>query len=309
MFQISISSPKDIFRAQKFTILGGVMIIIWGLLEYLFGGGIHKTAYRLSIPYLNANPFSFYMLSLSLLGLCGFYYQKKKIYLLIFLVFSMFCVLPLTRITIGSWFVSLSLFFFLISKKKIYSIIIMTFILFLMLVVFTSVEFLKKRNFYRPKEVSLINVIKNPKSFWGQLNTAGRSAIWSYSLNRFLRKNPMFGSGVGSTQYVFYGGARRGSSGVMHSEYIRILCELGIVGLCLYVIVFLLYLNRIFYIWRKAKNTLTKQYALISFLCLISFLIICFTDNLIDYIFFFTMYMFSFMAFAFYLFEKENLEI
>ena len=91
----------------------------------------------------------------------------------------------------------------------------------------------------------------------------------------------------------------------MHSEYIRILCELGIVGLVLFFSLLFSYIIRIVRIWIVASDYQTKKYALTSLLCLLSYMIVCITGNAIGYIFSFSLYIFAFVSFSFQCYDEK----
>jgi len=308
MFQISLSSQDSISKTEKWIFGGGILIIVLSLVASALGlstGKAHPIP-RFTLPYINANPFSFYMLTLSLFSLCSFYYERRKYYLFIFLLFSIFCILPLTRITIAAYFVSLAMFFFFVSRKKMNAVLIPVLLFFISFYIFTTVDILKKRSFFRPDEVTFLSVLENPVKFLDQIDTSGRSNLWSKSLDRFFWNNPVIGTGIGSTQHYFYTGKHKNRIGIMHSDYIRLLCELGVIGCALFIVVFLLYIRRMYILWRKAQSRFTKKYALTAILGLTSYIIVSLTDNAIECVSYFIMYIFAFMAFAFQCYEQES---
>ena len=308
IFQIALPSEQEIRKTEKWIFLGGIFIIILGIIADALGlkPSQYHSIPRFTIPHLNPSPFSFYMLMLTLFSIVSFYYDRKNIYLLLFFLFSIFCVLPLTRITIGALLISLMVFLVLITRNKIIKTIMFLSPIFLIpffIFLSTSISILKERMFLNPEIVSFSTIFQNPKLFLEQLNTSGRTTLWSFALEKFFQKNPLWGSGAGATQHFFY---EKFGRGVVHSEYIRLLCELGIIGCTFFIIVFLLYLADMYKIWQRAKEITTKKYALTAILCLTSYLIISITDNAIDYVFHLSMYVFAFTAFAYQCYEQEN---
>ena len=226
-----------------------------------------------------------------------------------FLLFSMFCFISLSRIAIAAFFASLSIFFYLISKNKIIAVITPIFLCVFMFYAFTSIDILKKRTFFQPDKINFSIALNNPKLLLNQLSTTGRSNLWSLSLKRFFLKKPLLGSGIGSTEHYFYERGNKERIGLMHSTYINMLCELGVIGFFLFTTLFLLYLGRMYRLWQRAKSDVTKKYALVAMLSVVSYLIVCITGNAIGYIFPFGMYLFAFMAFAFQCSEQEKVEL
>src|SRR5258706_4150300 len=68
-----------------------------------------------------------------------------------------------------------------------------------------------------------------------RINNNGRFAMWDVVLMRFYRPNPLLGSGLGATQAWFYGGGAKeagcGNLKVEHSEYVRLLSDVGLIGM------------------------------------------------------------------------------
>src|SRR5690606_15929122 len=106
-----------------------------------------------------------------------------------------------------------------------------------------------------------------------------------------------FGSGIGATQDFFYEQSV-GGLGVIHSEYVRMLSEIGILGLTLFVFVVLGYLWRLFRILRSRKRTDIRKYALAGTGGLTAYMIFIATDNGFDYVTQFGLYVFAFVAMA-----------
>jgi O-antigen ligase len=249
------------------------------------------------------------MLVLSIFSITNFYFEKKLIFFIIFLVFSVICIISLGRMSIAALFISISMFYFFISKKKIFSVLISVAISTVIIFIFTAVDTIKERTFHRPEEVTFQSFILSPKSQFNNISSTGRDFLWSLSLDKFFWKNPWIGSGVGSTQAFFYDGIVERGKGAVHSEYVRILCELGIIGCFLFILAFLSYLFRMYKIFKLAKYDCTKKFALTAILSLGSFFLLCITGNMIDYIFPYSMYMFAFVGFSLRTFELERMDL
>lgn len=116
-----------------------------------------------------------------------------------------------------------------------------------------------------------------------QLNTSGRGTIWAIVLSG-IQNHFWFGAGPGTSQELI-SGIFAGRVEHPHNEYLRIWYDLGLVGLAIFVLAWMLV---IFLLIRAAirENNLDFRAAQIgSALLVLGFLAGCFTDNVTIYFF------------------------
>jgi O-antigen ligase len=101
-------------------------------------------------------------------------------------------------------------------------------------------------------------------------------------LTTFFKPNPVFGSGVGTTQHYFY--THFTGLNVIHSEYIRLLAEVGILGVSLLAVAVVAYMVRLVQTFRAATTREGKVYSLAALGALVVYIIFMATDNAIDYV-------------------------
>ena len=65
---------------------------------------------------------------------------------------------------------------------------------------------------------------------------------------------------------------------VVHNDYVRVLCDLGLIGTALFAMA---YLSMFVSLWRR--GTRTNSYRIIAMTCLLTYLIIAVTDNPLEY--------------------------
>ncbi|MFC1596906.1 O-antigen ligase family protein [Planctomycetota bacterium] len=123
----------------------------------------------------------------------------------------------------------------------------------------------------RPQEIDIDNI-----------NTNGRFAIWGHALKALWEPHPLIGSGTGQSQVVGYeegfGGVR-----VIHSGYVRLLCDVGLIGLVLYVLSSVACLLRAGHLFRWSPSP-TARWCALAVLCTFPAVLTCMAfDNVFDY--------------------------
>ena len=92
--------------------------------------------------------------------------------------------------------------------------------------------------------------------------------------------------------------------GVLHSEFLRILCETGIFGLMLFV--FLLAYYGLYLLKVIKQNGVAKKYAVLSLSLLIFYTVTLSTDNSLDYVRQLGNYVFSFIGITFIFSDNDK---
>jgi len=156
----------------------------------------------------------------------------------------------------------------------------------------------KNKMFFNPSKVQTVeDIIKADKQ--GNINTSMRSTMWSVLLNKFYKKNELIGSGTGAAQHYMYTNFVFGGLKAVHSDYVQMLCDIGKIGLGLYImffIFFILYANKLFFL--KPNNYLNIS-ALSAFLTYIAVLVSMGFDNIVNYSFATHSYPFLFIGLFF----------
>jgi len=100
---------------------------------------------------------------------------------------------------------------------------------------FVFVPELRTNTFYDPGDVELNDVLKGDVDL-ENVDSSGRFALWEELMDRFYYPDPWMGSGIGSVQEHLYTLAElHGGLRVAHSDYVTLLCDVGLVGLLLYL--------------------------------------------------------------------------
>ena len=143
-------------------------------------------------------------------------------------------------------------------------------------------DIFRGRMFKNGDAVSFDLLMRDPATALEHVHGSGRFDAWSYVLTTFFKPNPIFGSGVGTTQHYFY--THTTGLNVIHSEYIRLLAEVGVVGVFLLIVAASAYMIRLTRAYRLATTREGKAYSLAALGSLVVYLVFMATDNAIDYV-------------------------
>ncbi len=155
-------------------------------------------------------------------------------------------------------------------------------------------ETFRRRMFKSETGISLELMIQNPSGILENIHGSGRFEHWAYAMKTFFDPSPLFGSGVGTTQHYFY--THQVGMSVIHSEYVRLLAEVGLFGTGLLVVAVAVYMVRLARTYRLARTKETKFYALAALGGLVVYVIFMATDNAIDYVTSSGIYVFGLIA-------------
>ncbi len=204
--------------------------------------------------------------------------------LLVTFIFAASILAAFTRITIAGMFLSAGLILFL-RMKGVVKIAIPFLGLISMVLLFVTVDAFKERMFLTAADdIDHSTIYESPQTITSSIAGSGRFYAWEVSLERLFYDNKIFGSGIGATQLLFYGATGSNASAV-HSEFIRLLCDVGVLGMLAYMWFWM----RISYAIRikKKRNRLDQyqyQLYLASLGMIAAYLAYLITDNGFDYV-------------------------
>lgn len=115
------------------------------------------------------------------------------------------------------------------------------------------------------------------------INDSGRFAMWTDLLKTHWEPNPLIGAGTGMSQSSLYEDSYAGEMKVVHSSYVRLLCDVGLVGLALYVLSSVTCILRAGFLFRKSPSP-TARWCALAVLCTFPAVLTCMAfDNVFDY--------------------------
>jgi len=175
----------------------------------------------------------------------------------------------------------------------------------LTILMFLDIEYFRTRMFYKNSDITFFKLFTDPKYVLAHLDTSGRSNLWNTLLKRFYEPDPVMGSGLGASESYLHGITSLTSARAAHSEYIRLICETGWVGLLMFiaasiVTIFTLYLA----VPRYNKDV--KHIVLTTLALILSYIIFCGSDNAINYVNVLAIYVCYYIAFSYYLLYRNK---
>ncbi|MHA1758055.1 MAG: O-antigen ligase family protein [Promethearchaeota archaeon] len=282
-------------KKSVLSILGGGFVILF--LLPMFSNIQQNRIF--AFKFFHPSPFSFYMYMLSIFSYVKWRILKKNFWLIIAIIFAIVSFLALTRITIFAFLSSTIIIEIFLNKKKAIILAVV-----LMVVIISTIYFyypLKDRMFHNT-DLNLSDLLSSPNEALKSINLSGREILWGYLWNDFIsnsRINLFLGVGVGATSPYFKKLEEQYSiiGGVAHNEYLRLLVEIGVIGLILFLVANIKFLVDMF---RKIKfykdNSEIKILSYTAFSLIIGYLVIAITDNPLDYYANFSQYVFAFIA-------------
>jgi O-antigen ligase len=287
-----ITTRNQLKRMETLMLIAGVSMLILAGVSKLMGWGHNPVG--LTIPFTGPALFSGFLVTVSMLTLSRAKYKNRPLNVLLFLLFTAGVLAAFTRITIAALFISASLVMFY-AVKGLPRVMFPTLGLIGFPALFLFNETFKNRMFYGADHMSVNTFLSNPEQAVGHLYGSGRFAAWPKILANFFDPSPIVGSGIGATQNFYYSQVGRGL-GVVHSEYVRLLAEVGAFGLALFVAAVFVYIYRMLNAYQRAPKSDTGKYSLAALGGLVAYLIFMATDNAFDYVNGFGIYVFGLIA-------------
>ncbi|MHB8482654.1 MAG: O-antigen ligase family protein [Nitrospiria bacterium] len=292
LVMVIISSGHQLKRMEQFILLGGVITVCFAVLSKALN--LTPAGLGLTIPATSPAVFSAYLVAIGMLTMASLKFPDNKKNTIFIILFSAAIFAAFTRITIVAMFIGFSVILFLGFRGLIRIFIPFLGIAgFLALFLFNST--FKNRMFFGADKITVSSVMNDPAVLLDHVHGSGRFNAWKYVFKNFFDPSPLIGSGIGTIQHYYYSNSGLGL-GAIHSEYIRLLAEVGTLGLFLFVVGMLTYLFRLTRIYLKNPASEAGKYALGAIGGLISYMIFMATDNAFDYVNAFGIYVFSMIA-------------
>lgn len=277
---VVVSTRDQLKRMETLMLVtGGCMLALAGFSRTTGFGG---PAVGLTIPFTTPALFSAFLVTISMLFLSRAKRSNRAANFLFFLSLTAGVIGAFTRITIAALFLSASVVLFY-ATRGFKRMILPTMGLIGLPALFLFSETFKNRMFYGTKGIDAQTLLADPGQILGHLHGSGRFSAWPLILEKFFYPSPAVGSGLGATQNFFYSQIG-GGLGVIHSEYVRLLSEVGIFGLSLFLIATAAYLYRLRDTYRRSPQSDAGKYALAAIGGLVGYLIFMATDNAFDYV-------------------------
>ena len=283
---VVIKTDKDFKLVEKSIILGSSLILLIALINNLFDLDHSKWVLKniLTSPFSSPAPFSFNLGAGALFSLYMYFKYRNNYYLFLNIIFGLGIIWAFTRISMVAYILSSSILLFFSLRSTLLKIflpllMLTSFVVFILFNATYNVRFFGKKTSFDYEDVFYY---KNIEKKISSIPTSGRKELWKLAIKKFLKKNPIQGAGIGATQNWFYEKNKKKSGAVLHSEYLRIICETGIIGLTLFLFMLLFYI--IWLLFLIIKKSDAKENAILALSLLLFYMITMLTDNSLDYI-------------------------
>jgi O-antigen ligase len=255
-FCLGTISNMSIVRSKRFNILWIVFLV--GLLVYAIYQQWPNLNQRFNLPGINNAQIGTLFYFFALCVLFKFDSSMKLIARIAVLTLLLACFIigfySGTRTAFFGFLISFGIYLFYYSHiklNKIYPIIIVCFVIFVSLILLPSVNKSIKTRYVKAFEDTknvIRYVISNDSSAY---ISVPRLRIWKNAIDKF-KKNPVWGSGFG----ISYPDKISGINFVHpHNIIIELLAEIGIVGFCIFLMLFGLIFAKAFYILKQTSGT------------------------------------------------------
>lgn len=294
----TIKKQESLSSLSHMILFGGLLAAAVSVVKLALGQGLHISG---TLRFMGAGFYStssFFNLTLSVLCYAIFAYSREKrqkvLYFMLFLLFASQAVLSLMRITSVALAISVPLLELIRGRKRL------AFFLLLCLVVFFAVfSPLQQRMTFEGRATFLSEPPdwSSPSSVLSRLNTQGRDRLWSEVWSSLDQQHLLFGHGLGASTKLLQERFSTQSI-VVHNDYLRLLYDVGVIGLMLFVVAYLGLIRKCWTINKNAAGSQTRAFASAGVASLTAFLIITVTDNTLDYYGVFAVYVWAIAAMA-----------
>lgn len=210
----------------------------------------------------------------------SYYTQEKKKNLLLCILFMLPCILWVFRTSIMGTTLALMTFFFFKYKLKSLPVIFLVFILFIVAVF--AIPSVREKMFVNSENVS-IEQLQRGEISKDDINSNARFGMWEHLENRFYEGKELTGSGIGSVQNYMYSNFVFGGLTVPHNDYVQILCDSGIIGFILYLLIVLTVIMHSFIVYQNYSDIAIKMCAIVAGSSLAGVALTMYTDNVVNY--------------------------
>ncbi len=292
---------KEIKNIPRFVwayTLGFIPVIFFTLSVHAANGFSDHAAHWAMSPFYNDHTSYGAMLAMMIPVIFGFSMEKqtqsKNIKIFTFIALVILLVAIFFSISRAAWASLVGAFIvYLMIKFRIRIAWVLT-LAVTVLVLFFSFQEQILMKLERNKQDSSKDFIKHVQSMSNITTDASnleRINRWKSAI-RLFEDRPIFGWGPGTYQFVYAPyqkvedktviSTNVGNKGTAHSEYLLILSEEGILGLISLLTILILVASTAINTYYQTDNAKTKQYVLLLFLGLITYIAHAFLNNFLD---------------------------
>jgi O-antigen ligase len=300
--QAILQTEEDMLLASRSAFICCFIVLVLAVFNHLTRGALYigeASAFRLgttttfAAPYMSPANFSFFMGSGAVLALGYWFATARFRYLAIYLILAVAVFVAFTRISMAGLVIGTGVIIFLMARSTAIKFLFPVLIVVIFVTAFFTVDSFRNRMF-KSNKVSLEQLVKtDPKHLDDLVSTTGRTSLWNKAIEKIFNKNIVLGGGAGAVDSWLQNKVK------LHSEYLRLLCDLGIVGLALYLAALVQIAAGLVMSYLRADTPLQRQFAATGLGALAYYAITLATDNSLNYVTEFGLYVFAMAGGAF----------
>lgn len=235
---------------QKYDIYYLIRFVLIGVLVYTFLiGGLAAKFYRwfyfspIGDQFLKYAGFADYQTSLFVMPFIMVWITGEKKWYLVGAAMLLSTILEVVRTGLGGMFIVITIFLFYKHKWKSMPLIGMIVAGMIAIVLFVP-DINQKFFGENAGNVSTESIIKDDAMSFDNIQNNGREFMWTIVMNKCYKGHEIFGSGLGNAvTYLKYLKENvinmANMSVLLHNDYVQIMCDTGLIGLCLLIFFFI----------------------------------------------------------------------
>jgi hypothetical protein len=233
----------------------------------------------LAAPYTSAANFSFLVVCGAITAYCRFLASRRVLHLLITGFFLLCVAFAFVRISLAGAVLGFAIVHLV--RARLFATPVFVALAVLATVLTVTSDAFMERMFFVPERVQWSQAISDPEKFLANVNTSGRTLLWSRAERAFAEESQWVGAGVGSVDAWINTGDSLASE--LHSEVYRVRLELGWIGLGIYLLGLLALWWRLVRATRRANRQHVTVAMRASCALLPAYFLTLLTDNTINY--------------------------
>ena len=230
-------------------IIGGVSAVFMPWLYFSPFGGM----------FLKYAGLADYFTSIFVAFLVLYWVTSRRIYLWGALWILLSTILETVRTGLGGIALVVAFFAFFRYKWKSIPYIMAVGILFVCVILFVP-SFNEKFFGKEAGTITATDIVQGDALSMDNIQTSGREFLWDLAMDKFYEPSPIVGSGLGTiTHFIKERAKREHTIALLHSDYVQILCDTGIIGITLIAVFYLCIICKVLrYTWDRKVNIWIK---------------------------------------------------
>ncbi len=210
-----------------------------------------------------------------------YYTDQKRKYLWLSILFILPCFIWVFRTSIMGSIVALSAFFFI--RYRLRSLPILMGIFVAGVIAVFTIPSLHEKMFHGDKSMTLER-FQDGKVTMDNVETNGRESMWKHMDELFYEPHKLQGNGTGTIQHYLYNNSELfGGIKVVHSDFVQMKNDNGLIGLALYCSIVVLVFMHCLRVYHSTDDVPTQMCALVAGASMVGVTVTCYSENTVNY--------------------------